>query len=159
MTTPPSIIALDPATKSLSFFVPGIPVPGGSKRAFVNKYTGRASVTDAAGERNTNWRACVAHEAHMKMDGAALMEGPLRLEVVFCMPRPKKHFRTGRNANLLRSDAPEWHTSTPDTTKLLRAVEDALTGIVWKDDRQVAYQFVLKKYDSHTGAQIIIKTM
>ena len=44
----------------MTFFVPGIPAPGGSKR-FVghSKKTGRAILIDAAGERNKNWRSIV----------------------------------------------------------------------------------------------------
>ena len=43
-------------------------------------------------------------------------------------------------------------------TKLIRAVEDALTGIVWRDDAQVAVQKVAKVYgDEPQGAVITIE--
>jgi len=36
--------------------------------------------------------------------------------------------------------------SRPDLTKLIRSVEDALTGILWRDDAQVISQVALKRY-------------
>jgi Holliday junction resolvase RusA-like endonuclease len=77
--------------------------------------------------------------------------------VTFLMPRPKGHFRTGKRAHILREAAPLYHTSKPDATKLLRATEDALTGILWHDDAQIAMQIVKKRYtSSNPGAEIKI---
>ncbi len=132
--------------RSISFFVPGLPRPAGSKRAFVVK--GRAIVTDA----NPNireWKNAVTHEAAeaMRLDGRGLFEGPLNLNLFFAMPRPKGHYRTGKRSGSLRENAPIHHTTKPDATKLTRGTEDALTGIVWKDDSQIASQHITKTYD------------
>ena len=70
------------------------------------------------------------------------------------MPRPKGHYRTGKNALILRKNAPEHPTTKPDATKLLRSTEDALTGILWKDDAQIWCQNVTKTYGECPGAQI-----
>jgi Holliday junction resolvase RusA-like endonuclease len=139
------------------FFVPGIPAPAGSKR-FVghSKKTGRAILVDMSGERGTNWRIAVQwHAQEQLLSGAVqFMHGtPLDLRVTFTMPRPKHHFR--KNGEL-KQDAPLFHTGTPDTTKLLRAVEDAITGILWHDDSQVAFQCAQKIYGTNPGAQITI---
>ena len=90
------------------------------------------------------------------------MEGPIRLEVRFLMPRPQAHYhwkqRMGQRVQgELRDDAPLEHVSQPDTTKLLRALEDALTGVIWLDDKQVWDQRCLKFYDCTPGAHVIIK--
>lgn len=132
-----------------SFFVPGIPQPGGSKRGFV--VNGRAVITEDA-KKSKPWRAVVALAARDAMAGAPPMDAPLRLVVVFVLPRPKGHF--GRRG-LLPSARP-WPSTKPDTTKLLRALEDACTGIVWRDDTQVVQQLAWKVYGPIPGAAVSI---
>lgn len=138
-------------TFSLNFFAPGVPKPGGSKRGFVvatkaGKH--RAVVTEDC-KRNKDWRASVALAASEAMTAAGLAPSrgvALALDVLFIMPRPKSHYRTGKHAHELRQDAPKHHISKPDSTKLLRSTEDAMTGIVWHDDSAVAIQAVEKRY-------------
>jgi Holliday junction resolvase RusA-like endonuclease len=72
---------------------------------------------------------------------------PMRLDVGFYMPRPKAHFRTGKNAGILRDDAPVWFTSKPDRDNLLKSVDDALTQIgFWKDDALAVVGTIAKRY-------------
>lgn len=66
-----------------------------------------------------------------------LLKGPIVLTARFNFKRPNAHFGTGRNAGRLKSSAPVYHTNQPDLSKLLRTLEDALTGVIWHDDRQV----------------------
>ena len=131
----------------IEFFVPGIPRPGGSKRFLgFGKRTGRAILVDDC-KRNKEWRAMVAFTAVQNHRGSPL-EGPLSLSVVFVLPRPKSHF-TPRG--ILRRSAPRFPTVKPDRTKLLRAVEDALTGILWRDDAQIVGGPVEKVYAGEEG--------
>lgn len=136
---------------AVSFFVPGIPAPGGSKR-----HIGNGIMVDDA-KRNVPWRESVGAEAYRAMDGRHPLHGALELVVVFAMPRPKAHYRTGKHAGELKGTAPAWHTSKPDATKLLRAVEDAMTGIVWRDDAQVCFQRVSKCYAPTAGAHVEVR--
>ena len=85
--------------------------------------------------------------AHMHRPSKPL-EVPLNVEMTFYFPRPKSHYGTGKNVNVLKENAPTHHTKKPDAMKLARAVEDALTGIVWKDDSQVWNCMVQKEYTS-----------
>jgi len=39
------------------------------------------------------------------------LEGALSVSMIFNMPRPKSHYRTGRYSHLLKSNAPKLHTS------------------------------------------------
>lgn len=145
--------------KTLVFFVDGQPAPGGSKRFVgMSKRTGRAILVDMGGKRNKTWRSAVA-EAGRAL-GATPLEGPLELTCSFVMPRPKKHFYTDRKRQgQLRADAPHWHTNAPDATKLLRSTEDALKGITWGDDSQVARQHASKVYGERPGALIEISIL
>ena len=144
----------------IEFFVPGIPRPGGSKTAFVNKKTGKAILTDAGGKHTANWRSDVKQFAlKVCQNAGAPWDGPLDLQAVFVFPRPKAHYGSGKNAQTLKPTAPKWHTSKPDATKLLRSLEDALKSIAWRDDSQVCVQAALKMYGSVPGASVSIKRM
>ena len=136
-------------------FVPGVPVPGGSK-VLGRRNNGTLFVRDAAGKRNALWKRNVRMTAITMMEGPPIT-GPVDLSVVFVMPRPKKHFFTGKRSNVLRPDAPAHHVHAPDATKLLRSTEDALKGIVWVDDSQVVSQTVMKRYGPFPGARIVVR--
>lgn len=140
----------------ISFFVAGKPQPAGSKRAFVIKkagaYTGRAVVTDA-NPKSRDWKTDVQYEAKLHFTDAP-WTGPIRLILRFLVLRPKSHYRTGKNSALLRDEAPTLPTSKPDSTKLCRGVEDALTGFLWADDAQIVTQFISKRYGERQGVWI-----
>lgn len=131
----------------VSFFVAGHPQPGGSKRGFAIRQPGgrvRVAIVEDA-KRNKPWRSSVAMVASQAMTGSPLA-GPISVDVVFRVARPKGHFGSGRNAGTVRPSAPMHPTTKPDATKLWRAAEDALTGIVWRDDAQIVRQTVEKRY-------------
>lgn len=142
----------------LNFFVPGIPATAGSKTGFYNKKSGRV-IMAPANKRQKPWMSHVQATALEYYDDSPVTD-PIRMELVFCMPRPKSHFGTGKNQDVLKDTAPEYHTKKPDLTKLLRAVEDALTGIIWRDDSQVIINKCSKQYvDTTPGVQVRIKTI
>lgn len=114
------------------------------------------------GEANKNlmpWRGHVKQTVGEAWIAAGLSKllGPVELRITFAFPRPKTHYRTGKNAHILRDDAPYWKISTPDLDKLLRAIGDALKeASVYRDDAQVASVVVRKVYDETTYADIEI---
>ena len=79
---------------------------------------------------------------------------PIRLYIVFRLRRPKAHYTT-RGA--VKSSAPAHPTVKPDLTKLLRAVEDALTGVVWRDDSQIIHQAVTKEYADADMTSVVVE--
>lgn len=133
----------------IKFWVPGVPAPGGSKKAFLNSKTGEIVVRDDC-DRNSWWRTEVAIEATKVMVGRKPLAGCLECFYTFYMPRPASHFRGGKNADQLKTEAPPYPITKPDVTKLIRSTEDAMTGIVWRDDAQVAFQQARKCY-CHPG--------
>jgi crossover junction endodeoxyribonuclease RusA len=139
----------------------GIPRPGGSKRAIPYRVGNRVRVNVVESGRHTAaWREIVSVAAAQAMGGKPPFAGvPLAVDVAFVMPRPRSHYRTGKRAGELRPDAPYWHTSKPDATKLMRAVEDAMTGIVWADDALVATHTVCKVYGNVPGMTCTVTEM
>lgn len=146
------------AAPKLTFRVYGTPQPGGSKRAFPHRKTGRIIVTDD-NKRAKPWMqevAGAAIDAISEWGAAPVFHGPVALEVEFVLARPKGHYGTGKNAGRERPGAPLHPAVKPDATKLLRALEDALTGIVWRDDAQVVEQTAWKTYGSPEGAHVTV---
>jgi Holliday junction resolvase RusA-like endonuclease len=127
------------------FFVPGKPMTAGSKRAFAHRHTGRIVVVDDC-KGGKPWRKAVAFHSGVACKHPLM--GPLVLEVAFFLPRPLSHRL--KDGSLARG-APRQPITKPDATKLLRAIEDALTGIAWIDDAQIVRQVVEKRYAD--GAQ------
>ena len=128
----------------IEFFVPGVPVPKGSTRAFVVKGRAITTATNAAEQRA--WQGSIAIAAQQA--GVTPMVGPVELVCWFVFPRPKGHYRMGKHAGKLRDDAPTLVDGRPDGDKLDRAVRDALTGVVYRDDAQVAIWSGGKRYAS-----------
>ncbi len=137
--------------------VVGLPKPGGSKRAFINRKTGRPIITEDC-KRSKIWRQEVQDAWHRAREKGKVPERPfdglLSVEVIFFLPRPKSHFRTGKYSGILRDSAPKYPMTKPDLTKLWRSTEDALTGLLWKDDAQIIVQCLYKCYGRPVGACI-----
>lgn len=139
----------------LSFFIAGNPKPAGSKRGFYIPSLKRVVITDA-NPNSRDWKTDVKHEAQRNYSGE-LLEFPINLRLTFTQLRPKSHYRTGANAHLLRDSAPKRPTSKPDVLKLARGVEDALTGIVWKDDAQIVDEYLSKRFGTQPGCHVEIQ--
>lgn len=123
------------AEPSLSFFVAGTAVTQGSKTAGVTN-TGKRYVRENTGRDLKHWRSRVAEEAQ-KVAGDVLPfpKGPVALTLQFRLTPPKA--------------LPKWRRlpwGKPDALKLGRAVEDALKGVLYHDDGQVAHLSVTKVY-------------
>lgn len=126
-------------TTKLSFDVPGIARPQGSKR-----HVGNGRMIESSSYVKA-WRASVASHGiaaivrQERQTGHRYpLTGPVAVDVVFHLPRPKHHYRTGRFAGTLRAVAPRLMQTGPDLDKLVRAVGDALTAAcVVLDDRQI----------------------
>ena len=145
------------------FTVFGTPKPAGSKTAFAIKrggvYTGRTVVMDAC-KKTKGWQAIVKAEAK-KHAPATPFVGPIKVRFNFYLPRPKSHHGTGKNSKFVKVSAPDWHIGRPDLLKLARAVEDAMTGIIYADDAQIVIETLEKSYSetlSDCGVYIEIKS-
>lgn len=112
------------------FFVHGEPEQQGSTRAFV--VNGRAHIT-TTNKNLHSWRdlvkACAQDHAFMHTQAVAVTCN-------FYMPKPKSAPKKKKIAM----------TKRPDIDKLARAILDALTGILFKDDSQVIALYARKFY-------------
>lgn len=139
-------------TEPIRFFVPGIPRPGGSKKGFYIPKLNRVVITED-NPKSKDWRNSVAWAASEVIKTP--LTGPLEVRFLFLMTRPKGHF----GARGLRPSAPLYPIVKPDVTKLIRSTEDALKGIAWVDDSQVARQQGEKTYADRAGCWIVIREL
>lgn len=144
-------------TQPIHLTVFGKPEPRGSKVPIVlyDRATGKPRL-DPRGKvilfpkddnpRSKPWMTKVARAARAKF-GELKLAGPLELRLRFYLARPGYHFGTGRNAGVIKPQfANARHTVRPDRLKLARAVEDALTGVLYVDDAQTCAGPVEKHY-------------
>lgn len=146
--------------KKIVFFVDGVPKPAGSKTPMFNKYTNKTVIIDAC-KLSKKWKQTIAKVA-VEYKPEEPIVGPVKLSVLFLMPRPKCHYRSGKFSTILKEDAPQYHIIKPDSLKLTRAVEDALTGIIYADDSQIVKEKNDKRYaglNEKVGVWIKVETI
>jgi len=134
--------------QSIEFWVSGEPKTAGSKRAFIPKGWKRAIVVDD-NPKSRDWKTDVSQAASAAYKGDLLM-GPIELSLIFVRLRPAGHLAKKG----IRASAPEFPITKPDALKLARAVEDALTGIIWRDDSQIVDEHLYKRYGAKPGVHV-----
>jgi len=108
--------------------------------------------------KSKQWQAAVAEVSRQVYDGPLLTDA-LRVTIRFFLPRLKGHYGTGRNAGKLKVSAPEYPTTRPDVLKLARGVEDALTGVIWRDDAQIVSEPLEKSWGEPARCEVIIEVL
>ena len=117
----------------------GRPQQRGSKVAMrtnkIDRRGRRRIILRDSNKLSTDWMKYAAEMARHAWGDRELISEPVMLSAQFYFNRPMSHFGTGRNAAKLKPSAPRVHGQSPDLAKLLRCLEDALTGVVYVDDR------------------------
>lgn len=118
------------------YVIPGDPVALARARAF------RGRFYDAQKNIKLVWGINLKNQ-HMD---EPFFEGPLFMDVIFYMPIPKNC--SVKKINEIKS---QYHFIRPDTSNLLKFVEDVATEICYKDDCIIAKQSIEKVYDDGKG--------
>ena len=113
-----------------SFVIKGHARPKGSWNAIHVKGKIRFVPTSTPAAQ---WFKYIGEEVKRLWKLKKLWEGPILVDLVFLLPRPKSNLN-------------EWPTTrgTGDIDKLTRAILDAMTGVVYVDDVQVVQTTELK---------------
>jgi crossover junction endodeoxyribonuclease RusA len=123
---------------AITFDIPGIPAPQGSKRHLGN------GILVESSKRLKPWRTDVREAARAAIANDWPFDAAFSLTITFRYPRPKSHLRT--NGTLKPSAPPHLTTRTGDIDKLCRSILDALTGVLYLDDSQIISLFAAKRY-------------
>jgi Holliday junction resolvase RusA-like endonuclease len=141
----------------IKFHVPGLPVAQPRQRQRVVMAKGRAIATNYTPrkDRVNEFKAAVrlagqqASEASVRQVAGneqftlfpfEPIDGPVAVALLFLLPRPGRL----RWKKRVMPRAP--HASKPDIENLAKAVLDALTCILWRDDAQVCQLKIEKHY-------------
>lgn len=136
------------------FDVVGHPEPAGSKRAFSRG--GRIVVVDD-NPKSKRWKAVVASTARgaMLRERRRAFDGPVWIEMVFRRRRPVAHVKANGELSL-EGRRHEYPATKPDALKLARAVEDAMTGVVYGDDAQIVSEVLRKEWGEEEGVSVTV---
>jgi Holliday junction resolvase RusA-like endonuclease len=129
----------------INFTVPGEPVPQSRPRV---AHTGHAYYDT----RTTAYREKVKQCAEMAQMGREGLTGALALVIdcEFSVPEswPKNKRRAALNG--------QWHTSRKDLDNVVKNALDAISGICFEDDKQVALLLATKHYSNEAKTKISI---
>ena len=138
----------------IHFFAPGQPVAKARARhRQVNTKGGKSFVQSYTPKTTRNYENMVAAYAKQQMILREISKGPIKLDLVLFFEVPQSWPAWKREAALSKHIA---HTTKPDADNVVKAIKDALNGIVWQDDAQVVEVSVIKLYSDTPGAQIDI---
>jgi crossover junction endodeoxyribonuclease RusA len=122
--------------RRMIFTVLGLsPAPQGSKR-----HVGGGRMVESSAKVKP-WREAVRSEA--LATGLAISAEPIYLHLLFRFRRPKGHYDS---KGQIKASARVEHITRPDLDKLCRSTLDALTGVLFADDSQVAFLVASKEY-------------
>lgn len=130
---------------SYFFSVKGKPVPKGSTRAFKHAKTGSVINLQTNEKQQKLYAAMIKLAFKKAYPDAFSNKCAYHMKVLFKYERPKSHLTS---KGVLRKGAPLHKVTVPDLDKLIRCVKDALTSVIWDDDKQVVSIDANKIYSS-----------
>lgn len=133
------------ARLNVGFEVVGLPLPQGRARArVVQPYGQRAYARFYDPPRSANWKQTIMLQA-LPYRPAKPSERAIFLRLTFRMPRPKSLAKRVSQ-----------HTKKPDLDNLVKAVQDALRGVFYRDDSQIAELQAVKRYSPTPGVTVAV---
>jgi len=134
----------------ITFKVDGDPV--GKQRA---RYAKRGNfVQTYTPDKTRNYEVLIKEAATQAMGSNEILETPVNLYLYIRAPIPKSLPKKRLEACLNGSEKP---IKKPDASNVLKSVEDAMNGVVYKDDSQIVNIHVTKVYSSQSGIDVCVK--
>lgn len=142
----------------LSFTIPGEPVAKGRPRASVHGGVVRMRTPEktVSYEAQVKWFALQAMESVDSMGRLLLANQPISLSVraVFGIPKGWSKRRVAACAEI-----PEFCVKRPDADNIAKIIGDALNGVVWGDDSQVARIALEKVYGDKPRVDVTVESL
>ena len=137
--------------QKLKFEVPGSPI--GQGRPKFSTINGHAVAYDP--EKSRNYKAYVRMLATqaMKETGFERIDGPCLLSINAFFEIPKSKSKKFREAALLDQERP---TKKPDADNIVKAIQDALNGLAYKDDAYIVHLACQKFYSDNPRVEVFV---
>ena len=137
----------------IELFVAGNPKPQARPRVAMRGR--RAMAYNADSQAMKDWKQSLDAALYEIPDRG--LDGPMHVELVFRLPRPKAHYRSGKFSHLLKDSAPGDHQSRCDIDNISKVVLDKITRAgIWIDDSQVISLTASKRWsDCRSGGCVI----
>ena len=132
---------------AIRFMVPGKPVGKGRPR--IGKVGRHARMFTP--EKTVSYEGLVGWTAAQAMVGRAMVLGPVQVNLSIAMDVPASWSKV-KQARAL--EGREFPTTKPDMDNVIKAIFDALNGVVWKDDVQVVALSTSKTYGAAPGVTV-----
>lgn len=105
------------------------------------RMTRRGKFTSKSAHKYLSYKNTIKWHVLKQVKHREPLEGPLSVDVLFCMPIPKSWSKKKQ-----RESVGGYHMKKPDADNLIKGVFDSLNKIVWQDDNQVAKMSAMKLY-------------
>jgi Holliday junction resolvase RusA-like endonuclease len=86
------------------------------------------------------------------------MTKPIRCVLNFYCKRPKTHYKTGKNSNVLKDTSPKYNINNKDLDNMVKFVLDALNDKLYVDDSLI-FEINCSKLYSEGDGYIYVKFM
>lgn len=134
---------------SVAFIVPG--QPQGKARPRIGKVGAHARMFTPA--KTVAYEGLIAHAAHVAMAGRPLIDGAVSVLLLIECQVPASWSARKQRAALADEVLP---TARPDADNVLKAANDGMNGVVWRDDAQVVDVTLRKRYAAQPRLQIVV---
>ena len=126
--------------------------PVGKQRA---RYARRGNfVQTYTPDKTRNYEALLKEAAIEAMGSSEPLETPVSLYLYIRVPIPKSFSKKKVQDCLNGSEQP---IKKPDSSNVLKSVEDAMNGVVYKDDCQIINHHMTRVYSTLSGVDICVK--
>jgi len=126
--------------------------PVGKQRA---RYAKRGNfVQTYTPDKTRTYETLIKEAAIEAMGSSEPLETPVSLYLYIRVPIPKSYSKKKVEACLNGSEQP---MKKPDSSNVLKSVEDAMNGVVYVDDCQIINHHITRVYSTQSGVDICIK--
>ena len=133
----------------------GMPEPYRERqRAFQTGKSGRPITYSYKVGSTRTYQAWLRQAAQDAMNGRPPLDCPVCLTMTAFMPIPTSGMRKADRALAEQELLP--HPKRPDTSNLLKAIEDAFKAVVWSDDARVAEHRLRKVYSPRPRLEVVV---
>jgi Holliday junction resolvase RusA-like endonuclease len=137
--------------KLIKFTIPGEPCAQGRPR--FSTIGGYVKAIDPAKSRNQKAFVKYLATTAAKQQGWTYTDLPLYVEIIAYMGIPKSKPKKWRTAAIRGQERP---TKKPDVDNLFKLVTDALSGVIYADDKQIVSCRVQKWYSEEPRTEVKI---